>query len=324
MRIGFAVTLPEQIDRFVPVAARIPGVRWIVPPGRWPSAWLDSHQWTRKILLGRERVQIAEAQACLDLIVTGGGVRAESLRPWQHPAGELVRFVDEWAAPPAWDAELLAPDSFGGDPRIEVALEPATRARARANLGLSSSTSRPCVVIRAEESGGVSSHFAPELSRLRFEFDLIVAPANATWLHGRTPVPRALHGPGIAIVRDRLSWAELLAVADVVIAEPGAFAADAQRLGKPLVLLGVERARRLGQRSWTGDFERAVAVRDPGQLEAALWLAIDERTAIQSTLTAELERAGASARCARWLTDRASTRAVDRVLSDAATNAPSP
>ena len=50
MKNAFSVSLPEQVERFAPIARRLPGAQWIIPSGGWPSQWMDSRLWTARKL----------------------------------------------------------------------------------------------------------------------------------------------------------------------------------------------------------------------------------------------------------------------------------
>ena len=74
MSIGFLVTLPEQIGRFEPLVRRMPGARFLLPRGRWPSPWLDSRAWTARILAGFIRTELKRTGRSRLVLGLSGGI----------------------------------------------------------------------------------------------------------------------------------------------------------------------------------------------------------------------------------------------------------
>jgi hypothetical protein len=168
---------------------------------------------------------------------------------------------------------------------------------------------------------------AVSLARLRAEADLVVAPSSECWLRSRRPVPAALHGPGIHIVRDRLGWSELLAVADAVLAEPGKMALDALALGKPLTLLAPEppRSGRVDlARHWPtlGLWTEIPCLFTPSDPLPNTAVAPDEALELQDSLAPELGRwvgrldGAAAQRAAEAIREEAERRAMERTLAE--------
>lgn len=332
MRVGFALTLPEQLDRLEPVARRIPGARWIVPAGRWPSPWLDSRQWLIEALERRGLPEPAAPLGELDLVLLSGGVPSEAVGPWLAPTGAPLRLSDErdtaleaggLAVAAAWGSDSMEL----GDPRLDEARGAAARARARSLLGLSTDAPRPVLLVRSERGGVALARLAPAVARMRAEWDIVVAPSAECWLRSPRPVPAALHGPGVLVLRDSLRWSELLSLADAVLAEPGRLALDAAALGLPTALMTLEspRSGRVGVPShWPHSdvWSDLPQVHDPQDLvpesfvrrEAALELRDHLRPRLLP-LVGEIDGCAAR-RVAEKVRSLAAERALERTLSE--------
>jgi hypothetical protein len=340
LRVGFAISLPEQMERLAPVARRLAGARWIIPAGRWPSLWLDSRQWTTDALRRSAFSTPAAPHAELDLVVLPGGIPPRAVEPWLHPEGGILPFHDErrsllgraslrLSLAPGWTPSLDEGCEvlFVGDPRLDVAARAATRASARAALGLRDDEGRRCIVLRSEGGSPALGRLAHALAQLRSEADLIVAPSAECWLRTRRPQPATLCGPGIFVVRDRLEWAELLAVADVVIAEPGKFALDALALGKAVLLMGSEplRAGRFAvPASWPQKqlWQELPFVHEPAAVSRQLARCEDEAADLRRALAADLAPlvgpldGAAAARAAAAIRGGATGFAMERALGE--------
>ncbi len=209
---------------------------------------MDSRKWTARVVRERGWQPQIRPAANLGAIVTCGEVPAARLRAWLRPDGDIVLWRDEQtpehllAALLPLAALVLAPGeawalgtrlAVTGDPRLDAALEPGAAARARGYLGLGAPGERALVLVLPSADGVAFEKMGRAIVTLRADADVVVAPPSLRWLSGRRPVPDALYGPGVSVVVGRPTRAELLAAADLVIAESGMALFDALALGVP-------------------------------------------------------------------------------------------
>ena len=221
MDIAFVVSLPSDLERFLPLARRLPGAEFVLAPGRWPSAWLDSRRWTAQALR-REQLHSARPRRQFSLLVAGPGIAPRSLRPWLRPGGRLL----------PWTAKL---NERFGDPRLAAANEPGAAARARHRLGVGAE--RPIWLAVVDELDPASQRCFGKLASYRSEAEWLVVASQSAWLRSPRPMPPALAGPGIRVLRQPQSWAELLAAADGVVGNDRAALCDAIELAVPALLI---------------------------------------------------------------------------------------
>ncbi len=280
MRVGFIVTLCEQLERFEPILRRTPGARFLVPAGRWPSPHHDSRQRILQCLYRRGLPPVTEAGGDFDLVVTAGESPASSIEAWLRPGGTLVQWRDPChpSFSPTASSLVLAsgpallppdgdlPSAVVGDPLLDTALEAGAAVRARRALGLSVPAERPLVLVHAEAGSRAVHALADALASLRLDFDVVVTASTEARLARSDPLPRALSGPGVSRPGEDIPRAELLAAADLVLAEGGGLLVEAAALGKPAWGLG----------AWNLPARRSGGVVDPVQEALRRWQWVDD------------------------------------------------
>ncbi len=257
MRVGFLITLSDQIERFEPVLRRTPGARFLVASGRWPSAHRDSRAEIIRRLSESGLAPVISPRAEFDLVVAGTESPESSVRAWLRPRGMRVLWQEpdapETSRSPslilcAGEASLpLDPASLAqsiGEPFLDAALARGTRPQARHRLGLDCDASRPVLLVHGEAQGGALEYLAAALAALRLDFELLVSASELRRLERRVAIPSALRGPGIHRLPAEFPRAEALAACDLVLAEPGVLLLQAAALGRPAVALGARDARR--------------------------------------------------------------------------------
>jgi hypothetical protein len=256
MRVGLLIHRLEQIERFEPVARRLPGARFCLPPGRWPSKRVDSRTLIARILAARGLPPVIQPRSDFDLVLSDGGLPEAATRAWLRPRGALVRWrdgtgeVDVRRGAPALilatGPALLPPDGTTpaqavGDPLLDAVRESGARGRARSFLGLDGRPDRPVILVHADADG--VDALAPALARLRDQAEIVVTVAWERRLAGGAVFPPALQGPGVARILDGPPRADLLAAADLVVADPGVFLSQAVAAGRAVVGCGRWRLR---------------------------------------------------------------------------------
>jgi hypothetical protein len=251
MRAGFFLTLCDQIPRFEPLLRRTPGARFLVPPGRWPSSHRDSRAEIIRRLHASGLAPVISPAPDFDLVVAGAEAPEPTVRAWLRPRGTRVLWRDADAPLPFFApsltlcaGEALLPSTPGalaravGDPLLDEASRPTTRARARHRLGLAQPGSRPLILVHGEHGRRGLEALSPALAALRIEGDLLLSCSELRRLERPQAFPRVLQGPGILPTSGLLSPAEALAACDLVLAEPGVLALQAAALGRTTLLLG--------------------------------------------------------------------------------------
>lgn len=343
MRVGIVVSLPSDVERFVPVLRRLSGADFVLPAARWPHPRIDTRRWTLESVLRHGSRPLEEPDESFDLLLVAQNLSARLLRPWLSPRGRVVLWGGETGfsrlspgergvsvsdregsvamTPSSFDVafscaahEAWLPPARGwpelvlGDPRAEGFFDVGAAARARAYLGLETESrrSRPVLLLLRERADGAIERWARRLCALRADFDLVVAPSERLRLDPEAIHPRALTGPGIRLHQGEKGGrlADLLAAADVVLAEPGARARLAHELGRPTWLLlddPSDLRRRPDQEP--SPLQRAMeglpAVRDPDRLEEALG---DPEVAMEGTAMQRERHRHAAAQLADRLT----------------------
>lgn len=310
MDLGFVLTLPSDLERFEPLARRLPGSGFVLAPGRWPSAWLDSRRWLERSLRARRR-HCEPARRQFSLLVAPAGLPARSIAPWAAPGARLLR--------------LRAADPRFGDPRLDAAFEVGAAVRARRTLGLSGE--RPIRLIVSGDPERQLARFAAVLASMRSEAELVVMPSESAWLRSGHRLPRALQGPGIAILREEIPWAELLAACECVMGDDLPALVDAMRLGKPAMLLSdvpptAPQFPRADDQVLRDALDLLPIVIEPAALHAAIGSLPNDWRERELLAGSQLRRlrkrcdGHAAARMARALARQYSRLAIDRVLDE--------
>jgi hypothetical protein len=231
--IAFAVSLPSDLERFLPLARRLPGAEFLLAPGRWPSDWLDSRRWTAQALR-RQNLRASQPRRQFSLIVSGPSIPSRALVPWLRPGARVL----------PWTNALR--QRFG-DPRLSLRHEPGAAARARNRLGLLGD--RPIWVVAVSAESAADASLFAQLAAHRATAELVVVASESAWLRSPQPLPRALAGPGVRCVREEVPWGELLAACERVIGNDRDALCDAIECGTPSLLLSASplRARRTVQ-----------------------------------------------------------------------------
>ncbi len=299
MRTGFLVTLPEQLECFEPILRRSPGSSILVPQGLWPSPHLNSRDELLRLTRQRGLTPATEPQREFDLVVSHGELPESSLRAWLRDRGTLVQWRGpgdqgrlSWATlallsgPRLHEDDPFSASEIVGDPQLDTALQVGARSRARSFLGLSTDLGRPLFVLRAEAQCGGLKTLAPALARLRLDADLVLSCSSLRRLDDPKPFDRVLSGPGILVAGEKIATADLLAAADLVLAEPGEFLLRAAALGRVSLGLGSWNLKRsLGGRGTPLDVALAEFewVDDSDRLSRALaWAQEDPRALMVS------------------------------------------
>lgn len=296
MRVGFLISLCDQIERFEPVLRRTPGSRFLVGPGRWPSAHRDSRAEIIRRLGASGLAPVISPRPEFDLVVAGSEIPENSIRAWLRPRGTRVHWREADAPAPLVPSALLLcggegsrpPQGAGlvecvGDPALDAATEPATRSRTRQRLGLGEDL--PVLLVHGEEPAGNLDALATAVATLRTEFRILVGASERRRLRVRSAVPPALRGPGILHLPPETTRAEALAACDLVLAEPGLLLVQAAALGIPGLALGHPAMLR-EFRELELPIESALRglewITDPGELAARVrWLLSDGREYLQ-------------------------------------------
>ncbi len=328
MDVGILVSLPEHIERFEPVVGKLPGSDFVLSDGRWPSQWRDSRRMTTARLAATGRAWARRSRQ-FDVLVATNAVACSVVQERLRPRGRLVVWRDDPSVddmlmgdvavagedggasvitsvqPPVvlsagadWLPDPLDPWSCAvGDPAVDAASSAAARARARAFLGLTD-PDRPCVLVYQRSYDGAVQHLAPALARLRADCDVMLRVHSRAWLGGSQPVARCFRGPGVSVVTTVPTRAELLAAADVVLAEPSLLLHQAIGHGIPAAGLGPGR-----------DGFGLAWVDDRSQVDPTVrWLLARDEDYLQSTarhsrgITGPVD-AGAAERVARQVRD---------------------
>ena len=240
--IGFAVSLPEHVERFDPIRRRIAGSGFVLVPGRWPGR-VDSRALTRQaVRAAGAPFAWEEPYAELDLVLFHGECTPAKLTPFLRQSTGLLRWYDGhgsggpvadlpgFVSAPGWVESTSCP--VVGDPRLESGRDEGASGRARAALGLSDAD-RPLLVLAFERP--LSWPWAESIARLRSEFDLVVSPSSrARLINPRSS--RRLTGPGIHFGAGA-AFADLLAAAQLCLTDSPAVAWDALSLATPAVCL---------------------------------------------------------------------------------------
>lgn len=264
MPIAFLLHLPDDAERFEPVARRVEGAELLLAPGRWTPAARDSRAATRRWTRRRGWVLLEEPSPRFDLIVTTAAAALHALSYWLAPGGRIVlwheraqrsRFVHAindgsratWIVDPVVARVCAA--SFDevahldparacmlGDPRWDAVIDPAAASRARCALGLDGT--RPVTLVWLD-AGLLDARWAGAIAALRADTDLVLRPCTPDWLGRKSVWPSALSGPGLRISEpdDAIASAELVALADCVIAPPSALAWAAVKAGRRTLLV---------------------------------------------------------------------------------------
>ncbi len=289
MRVGFIVTHREQAERFEAVLRRTPGARFLVPAGRWPSFHHDPRQEVLQWLVRHGLFPVIRPSADFDLVITAGEIPEASTRSWLRPHGTIIGWRDPSVVPlpsrpslvlcsgPALrPAEGNRPWAVVGDPLLDAAREPGARFRARAALGLPSRSERRMLLLHFERDPAGLGGLVEDLARWRGEVDLVVTASTRVRLGSPTPLPRCLSGPGVYRPGDSIPHADLLAAADLVLAEPGPLLVEAAALGCPAYGLG----------SWNRPSRRSGAVEDPLDRILGGWQWIDDGEQLRKVIAA--------------------------------------
>lgn len=254
MRVGFHVTLCDQIQRFEPLLRRTPGARFLVPAGRWPSAHRDSRAEIIRLLHASGLAPAISPRADFDLLVAGAESPESSLRAWLRPRGMRVLWHEPDTSPPSLTPCLtlcpgraqLPADSAGlaqvvGDPALDLAVQAGARARALHRLGLAPDSERPVLLLHGESLSHGLDSLAGALASLRIDHDLLVSSTELRRLERHRALPSLLQGPGIHRLPHEFPLALALAASDLVLSDPGVLALQAAALDRPVLLLGSPR-----------------------------------------------------------------------------------
>ena len=292
MRIGFLITLSEQIELFEAVLRRTPGARFLLPAGRWPSTHLDSRAEILRILQERRLPPVIEARGEFDLVVAPGDLPSSTLLSWLRPGGAWALWRGPrmaWSSPgaslllaagPAFSSSLSCqPSAIVGDPILDTALETGARSRARHALGIDTSDQQAVILLHGEANSTGLSSLGPQISLLRTEAWLVVTCSTLKSLDESQPLPPALIGPGVIRPGRSVPRAELLAAADLVLAEPGSLLLEAAALGRPCFGLG----------SWNLKRARSGAAIDPVHETLQRWEWVDDGEGLRRVLDWPLE-----------------------------------
>ena len=305
MNLAFLVHLPDHAERFEPVARLLPGSDLLLGGGRWAPARRDSRALTRRWLRRRGWTALEQPHPRFDLILASACSAPAAVASWLAPGGRVVLWHESWcrsrffhALGPSgltndpssqwvldpvvsrlcagWDDEIatLGCDraEVTGDPRWDALVDPAAASRARTALGID--RDRPVTLLLAEQFL-LRPEWASALAALRSESELVLRLTTPGWLEMRGEWPRAWTGPGLRLSEpdDGVGLAELLALADLVIAPPGVYAHAAVMAGKRTLLVAEgwsalrnEAALRVTSDGMVGD---RLACVDPSDLRAA-------------------------------------------------------
>lgn len=259
-------SMPEDVERFEPVLRRCHGAEALLSPGRFLPATRDSRALVRAALRERGWLPRERATRAFDRILTTTRVAPSAVAAWLAPGGRAVLWHDpaiasRWevgvgtssrsalqpeiaavAAPTAACLTGVHPEhaTAVGDPLLDVSFETGAAARGRAALGLSGD--RPVLVVALDAIP--EPRWAAAIAALRAEADVVLLVADALWLAGDGGRwPRTLTGPGLYLVGPAglCRRAEALALADCVVARPGALLDAARRRGRRTLVLADRR-----------------------------------------------------------------------------------
>lgn len=270
MKLAFLVHLPDHAERFEPVARLLPGADFLLGGGRWAPARRDSRALTRRWLRRRGWKALEQPRPCFDLILASACSAPAAVARWLAPGGRVVLWHESWcrsrflhaletglgsdASEATWvldpvvtrlcagwtdEIEGLGLDRAGvtGDPRWDALADPAASSRARHSLGIE--RDRPVTLLLAE-SFLLQPRWAAALAGMRIESDVVIRLTTPGWLELHGEWPRAWRGPGLRLSEpdDGVVLAELIALADTVIAPPSIEAHAAVMAGKRTLLVG--------------------------------------------------------------------------------------
>lgn len=306
MKLAFLVHLPDHAERLEPVARLLPGADLLLGPGRWAPARRDSRALTRRWLRRRGWKALEQPQPRFDLILASACSAPSAVARWLAPGGRVVLWHESWCRSrflhalqtgvgsdasqatwvldpvvarlcAGWPDEIEALDldraRVTGDPRWDALADPAAASRARHALGIE--RDRPVTLLLAE-SFLLQPRWAAALAALRSESDVVLRLTTPGWLELRGEWPRAWSGPGLRLSEpdDGVGLAELIALADTVIAPPSVEAHVAVMAGKRTLLVGdgasALRNDAADRRTTDGRLGDRPACADPADLGAGL------------------------------------------------------
>jgi len=254
--------LPEDVERFEPVLRRCRGAEALLAPGRFLPAVRDSRDLVREALRQRGWMPRERAAREFDRILTTTRVAPSAVAAWLAPGGRTVVW-NEAGVRSRWHLGLQTPPRAAaqpeiaaiaaptddvlegvhpehatavGDPLLDASFEAGAASRARHALGLRGE--RPVVLVLLDAIP--DPLWAASLAALRSEADLVVLMSDALCLAGDGGSwPRVLTGPGIHLVEalGTCRRADAIAVADLVVGQPGTLLDAAWRRGRRTLTL---------------------------------------------------------------------------------------